>query len=55
VEPGLVITRVNKQPTGSKEQFDAVVGKLKTGDDVVFEALDPHHPELGIDIIGGTL
>ena len=23
--------------------------------DVVFEAIDPHHPELGIDIIGGTL
>ena len=55
VEQGLVITRVNKQPTGTKEQFDAVVGKLKTGDDVVFEAIDPHHPELGIDIIGGTL
>jgi len=55
VAPGLVITRVNKQPTGTKEQFDAVVGKLKTGDDVVFEAIDPHHPELGIDIIGGTL
>jgi serine protease Do len=55
VEPGLIITRVNKQPTGNKEQFDAVVGKLKTGDDVVFEAIDPHHPELGIDIIGGTL
>jgi serine protease Do len=55
VAPGLIITRVNKQPTGTKEQFDAVVGKLKTGDDVVFEAIDPHHPELGIDIIGGTL
>jgi serine protease Do len=55
VEPGLIITRVNKQPTSNKEQFDAVVGKLKTGDDVVFEAIDPHHPELGIDIIGGTL
>jgi serine protease Do len=55
VAPGLVITRVNKQPTSTKEQFDAVVGKLKAGDDVVFEAIDPHHPELGIDIIGGTL
>jgi serine protease Do len=55
VEPGLIITRVNKLPTGTKEQFDAVVGKLKPGDDVVFEAIDPHHPELGIDIIGGTL
>ena len=55
VETGLVITRVNKQPTPTKAQFDAVVSKLKTGDDVVFEAIDPHHPELGIDIIGGTL
>jgi serine protease Do len=55
VAPGLIITRVNKLPTANKEQFDAVVGKLKTGDDVVFEAIDPHHPELGIDIIGGTL
>ena len=25
LEPGLVITRVNKQPTGTKDQFDAVV------------------------------
>jgi serine protease Do len=55
VEAGLVITRVNKQPTGTREQFDAVVSKLKTGDDVVFEAIDPHHPDQGIDIIGGTL
>ena len=50
-----MITHVNKQLTATKEQFDAVVSKLKTGDDVVFEAIDPHHPEAGIDIIGGTL
>ncbi len=31
LEPGLIITRINKQPTGTKEQFDAVVSKLKTG------------------------
>ena len=55
LEPGLVITRVNKQPTGTKEQFDAVVGKLKTGDDVVFEVMDPRHPEQGINYLGGTL
>jgi serine protease Do len=55
LEPGLVITRVNKQPTGTKEQFDAVVSKLKTGDDVVFEVIDPHHPEQGINLVGGTL
>ena len=55
LEPGLVITHVNRQPTDTKEQFDAVVSKLKTGDDVVFEVIDPHHPELGINYIGGTL
>jgi serine protease Do len=55
LEPGLVITRINKQPTGTKDQFDAVVSKLKTGDDVVFEILDPRRPNDGINYIGGTL
>ena len=55
LEPGLVITHVNRQPTPNKEQFDAVVSKLKTGDDVVFEVIDPHHLEQGINYIGGTL
>jgi serine protease Do len=55
IEPGLVITRINKQPTGTKDQFDAVVGKLKTGDDVVFEVIDPRHPDSGINYLGGTL
>jgi serine protease Do len=53
--PGLVITRINKQPTGTRAQYDAVVKTLKSGDDVVFEVLDPHHPEAGINYIGGTL
>jgi len=55
LEPGLVITHVNRQPTATKDQFDAVVSKLKTGDDVVFEVIDPRHPEQGINYIGGTL
>src|SRR6266568_4218893 len=55
LEPGLVITRINKQPTSSKDQFDEVVIKLKPGDDVVFEVIDPRHPEAGINYIGGTL
>jgi len=55
LEPGLVITRINKHPTGTKDQFDAVVKSLKTGDDVVFEVMDPHHPENGINYVGGTL
>jgi serine protease Do len=55
LEPGLVITRINKQSTSTKEQYDAVVGKLKTGDDVVFEIIDPRHPDNGINYLGGTL
>jgi serine protease Do len=55
LEPGLVIIRINKQPTANRDEFNAVVSKLKTGDDVVFEVVDPHHPELGINYIGGTL
>src|SRR5579863_1677533 len=55
LQPGLVIIRINKQPTATKEQFDAVVNKLKTGDDVVFEIMDPRRPGDGINYIGGTL
>jgi serine protease Do len=55
LEPGLIVTRINKQPTGTKDQFDAVVGRLKTGDDVVFEVIDPRHPDNGINYLGGTL
>jgi serine protease Do len=55
LEPGLVITHVNKQATGTRDQFEAVVSKLKTGDDVVFEIMDPRHPEEGINYVGGTL
>jgi serine protease Do len=50
-----VIIRINKLPTGNRDQFDAVVSKLKTGDDVVFEIMDPRHPDLGINYPGGTL
>lgn len=53
--PGLVIIRINKQPTGTKAEFDAVVSKLKSGDDVVFEVMDPRRPNDGINYIGGTL
>jgi serine protease Do len=55
LEPGVVIIRINKHPTGTKDQFDAIVKTLKTGDDVVFEVMDPRHPENGINYIGGTL
>jgi serine protease Do len=55
LEPGLVIIRINKHATSTKDQFDAAVKSLKSGDDVVFEVMDPRHPEAGINYIGGTL
>ena len=55
LEPGLAIIRINKQPTANKGQYDAVVNKLKPGDDVVFEVMDPRRPGDGINYIGGTL
>jgi len=55
LEPGVVITRINKQPTTTKAEYDAVVTKLKTGDDVVFEVIDPRRPTDGINYLGGTL
>jgi serine protease Do len=50
-----VILRINKQSTGTRDQFNAVVGKLKSGDDVVFEVVDPRRPGNGINYLGGTL
>jgi serine protease Do len=55
LEPGLLITKINKQPTGTREQYDAVVSKIKTGDDVVLEVMDPRHPENGINYLGAPL
>jgi len=55
VAPGMVIIRINRQPTGTKEQYNGVVSKLKSGDDVVFEVMDPNRPGDGISYIGGTL
>lgn len=55
LEPGMVIVRINKHVTGTKDQFDAIVGKLKSGDDVVFEVVDPRNPDNGINYLGGTL
>lgn len=55
LEPGLVIVRINKHAVSTKDQYDSVVNGLKTGDDVVFEIMDPRHPDAGINYVGGTL
>ncbi len=55
LQPGLVITHINKLSTGSKADYDKAVAGLKSGQDVVFEIMDPKHPDLGINFVGGTL
>ena len=53
--PGLVITRINKMATGTKAEFDKAVSTLKSGQDVVFEVMNPKRPADGINFVGGTL
>ena len=55
LEPGLVITRINKQATATKPQFDKIVDGLKSGSDVVFEVMNPKQPAAGINFVAGTL
>ncbi len=55
LQPGLAIIRINKQSTATRSQYDAIVSKLKPGDDVVFEVMDPRRPGDGINYLGGTL
>jgi transporter family-2 protein len=52
---GLAITRINRQATATREQFDKVVSGLQSGQDVVFEVVNPKRPADGINFVGGTL
>ena len=52
---GGVIVSVNKHPVNNVQQFQAAVSGLHSGDDVVFEVVDPQHPTAGNELLGGTL
>jgi serine protease Do len=52
---GGVITHINRQPVPNKAAYDAVVSKLQSGRDVVFEVVDPKAPGNGINYFGGQL
>ena len=43
------------QLKAEKKAESGVVSKLKIGDDVVFEVMDPRRPGDGINYVGGTL
>jgi serine protease Do len=52
---GGVIVSVNKHQVTNVQQFQTVVAGLHSGDDVVFEIVDPQHPTAGNEYLGGTL
>jgi serine protease Do len=53
--PGLVISAINRQPIHNKQEFNAIISKLKSGSDLVFEVVDPRDPKSGGSLVGGTL
>lgn len=55
VPQGQVIVSVNKQKVDGVQQFRSVVSALKSGQDVVFEVVDPRNAKNGGFYVGGTL
>ncbi len=52
---GGVIVAINRLPINNVQDFEKVVSGLHSGDDVVFEILDPQNPTAGNNYLGGTL
>ncbi len=52
---GAVIIEINRKPVTDMASYRAIVGGLKTGDDVVFVVRNPQQPNGGNTYIGGTL
>jgi serine protease Do len=55
IQPGLVITEINRQPITSLDQFQSLVSALKAGQDVGFRVVDSRNPSAGGTYLGGTL
>ncbi len=52
---GWVITSVNRHAINNVQEFQTIVSGLHAGDDVVFNVVDPRHPNSGNELLGGTL
>jgi serine protease Do len=52
---GWVITEINRKPVGDEAAYRAIVGALKSGEDVVFVVHDPRSATGGNSYVGGTL
>jgi serine protease Do len=52
---GMIIVSINRHPVRNVSEFRSIVAGLKSGDDVVFELVDPQTPKRGSSYVGGTL
>ena len=52
---GFIIVAINKKPVTDEASYKAIVGGLKSGDDVVFVVRFPTGPNKGNSFLGGTL
>jgi serine protease Do len=52
---GAVIAEINRKPVTDLGSYRAIVGGLKSGDDVVFVVRSPQQSNAGTTLIGGTL
>jgi serine protease Do len=55
LQQGQVIVSVNKRPVSNKQEFDSAISSIKSGQDVVFELVNPQRPKDGSQFAGGTL
>jgi serine protease Do len=55
VAQGAAIVSVNRQPVGNLSSFRSAIAGLKSGQDVVFELIDPRSPKSGSVFRAGTL
>ncbi|HTV83178.1 MAG TPA: trypsin-like peptidase domain-containing protein [Acidobacteriaceae bacterium] len=52
---GGVIVAVNRHPVNNVQDFEQIIAGLHSGDDVVFEIVDPQNPSALNNYLGGTL
>ena len=52
---GGLIVAINRQSINNVQDFERIVSKLHSGDDVVFEIVDPQDPTANNNYLGGTL
>lgn len=55
LQPGLIITEVNRKPVTSPDDLKNIITSIKSGDDVVFLVRDPRVSGGGNTYLGGTL